>query len=79
MIQAGDTMAAKKISEEPSPDADGKLADDFEIAIDRGQGLMRILHRNNSGVLSYQVLPADEAYALAQKILKGYDQLEGIK
>ena len=57
---------------------DPKAAEDYEIAIDRQQGLMRFAHKSAGGVLSYQVLEPDEAYALAQKILRGYDKLEGI-
>lgn len=57
---------------------DPKSADDYEVAIDKEQGLMRILHCNNEGVLSYQVLSSDEAYQFAQKILRGYDTLEGL-
>jgi len=73
-VQGGSGVPTKTVP----ANADPKVADGYEVAIDRDQSLMRILHRNATGVLSYQVLPADEAYALAQKILQGYDQLEGI-
>lgn len=78
MNAEGDKMGASRGKSKSIKD-DPKAADDYEVAIDREQGLMRILHRNSTGVLSYQVLPSDEAYGLAQKILKGYDQLENIQ
>lgn len=57
---------------------DQKAADDYEVQIDRESGLMRIMHCNNGITLSYQILQSDEAYIFAQKILRGYDQLEGL-
>lgn len=57
---------------------DDKAADDYTVQVDRNSGLVRILHRCGPDVLSYQVLPSEDAYKMAQKILSAYDQLEGI-
>jgi hypothetical protein len=57
---------------------DPKSADDYKVQIDKELGLMRISHCNIDGVISYQILQSDEAYIFAQKILRGYDQLENI-
>jgi hypothetical protein len=78
MMNAGSNEMGASQSKPKLGNDDPKAADDYEVAIDREKGLMRIIHRNGAGILSYQVLPSDDAYNLAQKILKGYDQLEGI-
>lgn len=58
---------------------DPKSACDYKVQIDKELGLMRVSHCNTEGEpISYQILQSDEAYTFAQKILRGYDQLENI-
>lgn len=66
-------------SQSPGPaPVDPVEATDYDIAVSIPDGEMRILFRNVSGVLSTHVMPSHEAYAFAQRILRGYDQLEGL-
>lgn len=53
-------------------------ADDYEVAVDEERGLVRVLFRNSTEPLSYQIFTSDEVYAFAQKLLRGYDKLEGL-
>lgn len=56
----------------------GEIATDYAIDIDMASNEMRIQHCDEDGVICTQVLTAPEAYTYAQKILRGYDRLEGI-
>lgn len=64
---------------QPAPKSpDPVEANDYEIAVDVPGGEMMILFRNDIGVLSTHVMPSHEAYAFAQRILRGYDKIEGL-
>lgn len=60
------------------PVADPVEATDYEIAVDVPSGEMMILFKNEVGVLSTHVMQSHEAYAFAQRMLRGYDRLEGL-
>jgi hypothetical protein len=70
--------AEMSIPVESSIKLDPQSADDYEVAVDETRGLVRILFRNSTGPLSYQIFTSDELYQFAQKLLKGYDKLEGL-
>lgn len=53
-------------------------ATDYEIAVDVPGGEMMILFKNEVGVLSTHVMQSHEVYAFAQRMLRGYDRLEGL-
>lgn len=68
-----------EIDVEIIPDEDATVATGYEIAICPAENEMRILFRNELGlVVSNYVCDASTAYEMASKILKGYDKLEGI-
>ncbi len=54
-------------------------AEDYEIGISIPDNEMRITMIDDCGdPISFFICDAPEAYAFAQKILKAYDELEGI-
>lgn len=64
---------------QPSPKVvDPTEANDYEIAVDVPGGEMMILFKNDTGVLSTHVMSSHEAYTFAQRMLRGYDRIEGL-
>lgn len=59
-------------------DDEGDIATDYEIQISEPDREMRIVHRDEDGVISSMILTSDEAYTYAHRILRGYDKLEGL-
>lgn len=53
-------------------------ATEYSIETNAKDGSMRIQFHNDDGVLSSFITDAPGAYELAQRILCGYDRLEGI-
>lgn len=75
----GSMSISPKAAQRSDITIDEKAADDYAVQINRTTGQVRVAHRSAAhGLISYQDLDADEAYAFAQAILRGYDQLEGI-
>jgi hypothetical protein len=54
-------------------------ATEYSIGVSVDDGLIRIRFHNGEGLLSSFVTDSAGAYDLAQRILRGYDELEGIQ
>lgn len=71
-------IGAEMTEQEQEQQGLGIEATDYEVAVNVPSGEVRVLFRNEVGILSSHVMDAPEAYAFAQKILQGYDRVEGL-
>lgn len=78
MIEGRTMGLSPKVAQQSQIEVDPKAADDYAVRINRDERRLRLQHSNSDGVISYHDLNPDEAYKLAQDILRGYDQLEGL-
>lgn len=73
-------MSITMTSEHPQPiEKNVTTVEDFQIDINHADNELRIvLHDAATGKAMAHVFTSDGAYRFAQKVLRGYDQLEGL-
>lgn len=79
----GDNMSEEQIIEITAADLaalieEDAVATEYSIETNIDDNKMRFQFHNEEGLLSTYTMDAPEAYLMAQRILRGYDKLEGI-